>query len=83
MRTIPSRRGSKNVPSRPVGEKDRPFPSWKNLYTVPFRREKFCAPSRAVEQYIYTVPSRRESFFLRSRPVVIVFIYLPVPSRQL
>ena len=43
MRAAPSRRENNNVPSRAVEKKNstRPFPSWKKLYTVLFRRESY------------------------------------------
>ena len=72
MRTVPSRRGNKNVPSSAVEKKKyRPFPSWKKLYTVPSRRAKSYEPSRPTENKKTT-----------SRPVVIIFIFRPVPSWQ-
>ena len=81
MRTVPSRRENKNVPSVPSKKKS----------IVPSRRGRSYISSRPVvknymhrpvppSKKIYTVPSRRDNFYLPSRPVVTIFTYRPVPS---
>ena len=65
MLTVPSRRENKNLPSRAVEKKKyRPFPSWKKLYTVPFRPVVKNYVHRPVpsSKNMYTVSSRRDNF---------------------
>ena len=83
MRTVPSRRKNKNVPSRTVEKKES---------TVSSRRGRNYAPSRPVvknymhrlvpsSKYVYTVPFRRDNFYLPSRPVMKQKGLCTVPSR--